>query len=378
MTHYLGPERTTAQVANIPQPRSRTSVARSSLFSRVLTNLAVQDYFIAGYFLVLLVALAVGRGPGREAGVHTVVGDLAFFGTGIVLTRGGILREGSIAHALVYRVCGFLPVFLSYFQLRQILPAVAPHSVDASLVALDLRVFGVEPALAWDHFVTAHTTEWFAFFYFSYFFLLTVHVLPMMFSASNGMRLAHFAFGVFIVVCLGHVGYMLVPGWGPYHALAGRFEHPLVGGFFWNLVKATVDAGGAQKDIFPSLHTALPTYFAIFSFMHRDTKPFRYTWPVLAFAATQIIIATMFLRWHYLVDIVAGLSLATAAALLSHRIIVWETDRREKLGLPPIYTIVAWPWTTNTASAPPSKSADRAPTHPCETAGDESHEEAAQ
>jgi membrane-associated phospholipid phosphatase len=56
----------------------------------------------------------------------------------------------------------------------------------------------------------------------------------------------------------------------------------------------------------------------------------------------QIIIATMFLRWHYLIDIFAGITLATTAALLSHRIVRWETTRREQRGLPPIFIPLDW------------------------------------
>jgi PAP2 superfamily len=196
----------------------------------------------------------------------------------------------------------------------------------------------VEPALAWDRFVTPFATEWFAFFYFGYFVLLPLHVLPMMFIAKDTARIAHFSLGIITVVVVGHVLYMLVPGWGPYHHLASQFEHPLQGGTFWHLVQATVQGGGAQKDIFPSLHTALPTYFAIFSFMHRKALPFRYTWPLLAFASSQIILATMFLRWHYLIDIFAGLALATFAALVSHRIVTWEAGHRARRGVTPIYT----------------------------------------
>lgn len=324
---------------------SGISALRTRLLSRVIENVAVQDLFVAGYFVAMLGALALGAGPlaSREACARTVLIDLAIVIAGVTLTRGSILRQGTFANALTYRLSLFFPVFLSYFQLRNILPAVAPGSVDGKLVELDLRIFGVEPALAWDRFVTPHTTEWFAFFYFGYFFLLSAHVLPMMFNASNRFRLAHFSLGIFMVACIGHFTYMLVPGWGPYHYLADHFEHPLTGGLFWHLVKATVDAGGSQKDIFPSLHTALPTYFAIFSFMHRKAFPFRYTWPPLAFAVTQIIGATMFLRWHYLIDICAGLTLATTAALVSHRIVTWETARREKRGLPPIFTLLVWP-----------------------------------
>lgn len=311
-------------------------------FVRLARNLAVQDLLVSGYLVLLMAAVLTAKGPDRRISIETVVVDITFFAVGILLTRGGILRQGGFASSIVYRFTVFLPVFLSYFQLRWILPAVSPHSLDADLLAFDQRVFGYEPSVAWDRFVTPHTTEWFAFFYFGYFFLLSAHVLPIMFAATSRLRIAHFALGICMVFCTGHLLYMLVPGWGPYHHLAGQFAHPLEGGLFWRLVKATVDAGGSQKDIFPSLHTAAPTYFAIYSYLHRRAFPFRITWPIMAFVATQIIIATMFLRWHYLIDILAGITVATTAALLSHRIVTWETARRERAGLHPIFSVLDW------------------------------------
>jgi hypothetical protein len=311
-------------------------------FVGFVKNLAAQDLLVGGYLALLMAAVLTAKGPDRAVSIETVVVDIVFFAVGVLLTRGGILRHGSFASSMVYRFTVFVPVFLSYFQLRWILPAVSPHSLDADLLAFDLRVFGYEPSLAWDRFVTPHTTEWFAFFYFGYFFLLSAHVLPIMFAAKSRFRTAHFALGICMVFCTGHLLYMLVPGWGPYHHLAGQFAHPLEGGLFWRLVRATVDAGGSQKDIFPSLHTAAPTYFAIFSFIHRRSFPFRFTWPFMAFAATQIILATMFLRWHYLIDIIAGITVATTAALVSHRIVTWETARRGEAGLRPIFSVLDW------------------------------------
>jgi hypothetical protein len=305
-------------------------------------NLAAQDIHNIVYFALMLIAVLTANGPGRDQSIRTVLIDITCLAVGLALTRGEILRNGSFSHGLVYRLTLCLAVFLSYFQLRWILPAVSPHSLDAELLAFDLRVFGYEPAIAWDRYVTPHTTEWFAFFYFGYFFLLSAHVLPIMLLGKDQLRTAHFALGIFIVFCTGHLLYMVVPGWGPYHHLAGQFEHPLEGGLFWRLVRATVDAGGSQKDIFPSLHTATPTYFAIYSYMHRRALPFRFTWPFMAFVATQIIVATMFLRWHYLVDILAGITLATTAALVSYRIVSWETVRRERRRVPAIFTSLDW------------------------------------
>jgi hypothetical protein len=347
MQHPVEPRRHGDDLSLAPPPRSESpsrAIARvdGGFVARFVKNLAAQDLLIAVYFALMMFAVLTAKGPGRDESIRTVVIDIVCFTVGMTLTRGGILRHGSFANGLVYRLTLFLCVFLSYFQLRWILPAVSPHSLDADLLAFDLRMFGYEPSLAWDRYVTPHTTEWFAFFYFGYFFLLSAHVLPIMLLGKNRLRVAHFALGIFIVFCTGHLLYMVVPGWGPYHHLAGQFEHPLEGGLFWRLVKATVDAGGSQKDIFPSLHTATPTYFAIYSYIHRRAFPFRFTWPFMAFAATQIILATMFLRWHYLIDIFAGITLATTAAVVSLAVVRWETARRAHRGVVPIFTALDW------------------------------------
>jgi membrane-associated phospholipid phosphatase len=105
-----------------------------------------------------------------------------------------------------------------------------------------------------------------------------------------------------------------------------------------------VQTAGALKDIFPSLHTGAPTFFAIFAFVHRKKMPFKYTWPILAFCVSQIIGATMFLRWHYLVDIVAGFGLATFNVLFWGRVVDWELGRRDKLALPPVFGVAPVKW----------------------------------
>ena len=106
-------------------------------------------------------------------------------------------------------------------------------------------------------------------------------------------------------------------------------------------------AGGAQKDIFPSLHTAAPTYFALYSFRHRAAAPFKYTWLFVAFCASQIILATMFLRWHYLVDIFAGITLACIATYGGEALVKLDERRRAELGpdaVQPNFIPLDWSW----------------------------------
>jgi hypothetical protein len=331
-------------VAPVASSASSASGASGASPTSWIRNFASQDWLTVGYFVVLLLALVAGRGPNRNACLVRVCADLGVYLFVIALVRGQALRWGSAVGSLIYRTTAIGTLLSAFFQLREILPAVSPWTDDAHIYAFDMRVFGFEPSVVLDRYVTPATTEWFAFFYFLYFLILSVHVLPMVYWQRDEHLLARFATGVILIFCVGHVAYMVVPGFGPYWYLKGTFHHELRGGTFWNLVRDAVDAGGAQKDIFPSLHTAVPTYFALFSFRHRKLVPFKYWWPVIAFLATQIIIATLFLRWHYLIDVVAGIALAAAGAFLGQRIADWEHSKRERLGLQPVWPPLTYPW----------------------------------
>jgi hypothetical protein len=315
----------------------------SAWVSGLARELAVIDWFVGAYLVVVLVAVLLGTGAGKRESVSLVLADMGLFTVGVVLTRGAILTRGTVVSQLVYRLTLMATLLASYVQLRVILPAVSPRAIDAQILAFDLRVFHVEPSLAWDAFVTPRTTEWFAFFYFAYFFVLAAHVFPFLIAVRQTKALARFALGIFVLFCSGHLLYMVVPGYGPYRFLAGEFVHELSGGTFWGLVKEAVAGAGAQKDIFPSLHTAVPTFLLFFELRNRRQIPiFRYTWPIQAFVTTQIIVATMFLRWHYLIDIFAGLTLAVVTILVTERAVEWETRHRARAGIPPAWVPLPW------------------------------------
>lgn len=291
---------------------------------------------VCAYLLELNVAVLVA--PPAPLKLHCLLQVFGLLATHLVclaLTRFQLIRS-NFWTALLYRIGIYGTVQQSYFFFKNLLPVVNPGTLDHKLYALDHVLFGFEPAIWADQFVTPTTTEWFAFFYFCYFFLLAAHIFPIVFGARDQMLLGEFMMGMLIIVCIGHTGYILVPGFGPYRAMPHLFQHELPSGLWMDLVWSTVRSGGAMKDIFPSLHTAGPCFIAMFSFRNRDRLPFRFTWPLLAFFATNIIGATMFLRWHYVIDVFAGFSLATVAALVAPRITRWEVARRRAEGLVPL------------------------------------------
>jgi hypothetical protein len=300
---------------------------------RLVREFAVQDWLVLVYLSMLtLIALHCPPSTDQHISVERFAGLLVFLVATLLLVRGRLIKQGVVA-PLVYRMALYGTVQLSYFFLARLLPIVNPVTLDGGLYKFDLHMFGFEPALAMDHWVTPFATEWFSFFYFGYFFMLAIHVVPLLMFSRSARLLGEFAMGMLVVFCVGHLVYMLVPGYGPHESLAGSFQHELPHGMWHDMVMATVASGGAQLDIFPSLHTGAPTFIVLFSFRHRDKLPFRYSWPVAAFFALNIIIATMFLRWHYVIDVVAGLAVATLALMTAVRITDWELERRQKAGL---------------------------------------------
>lgn len=302
----------------------------------VLRRFAFQDWYIVGFCVLILFAVVQGNGPERDKCIRWATFDVVAAVVSLLLLRGQIIR--GFWGALLMRFTVWGAILGVFFQLTFILPEVSTRVIDADILAFDMAVFHYEPAVAWDRFVTPATTEWFSFFYYGYFFLIGLHAFPFTFIArKNSVALNEFGLGVVLIFCTAHLIYMLVPGFGPHQYLAGQFVHPLEGDLWWKLVRGAVDVGGSRKDIFPSLHTCAPTFLAIFSFRHRKMLPFKYVWPFTAFFASQMVLATMFLRWHYLIDICAGLLLAVVATIASARIARWERERRERLGLGPVW-----------------------------------------
>jgi len=307
----------------------RVANAKEPWWRHTLRETAIHDFAVFSFLMILNGAvLGTPESQERSACLVRTGGLLIIFLLSIVLVRGRLLKRSWVA-ALVYRLGIYGTVQISYFFLKHVLPLVNTVTLDRKLYALDLKLFGVEPAMAWDRFVTPATTEWFSFFYFGYFLLMAVHVVPLLFFGRRKRIVGEFTFAMLILFSAGHTLYMVVPGYGPYRAMADAFQRPFPHGPWHELVMSAVHSGGAQMDIFPSLHTGAPTLLALFSYRNRRELPFRYTWPIVTFCTVNIIIATMFLRWHWIIDVVAGLVLATTTQALSVAATNYELKRRQ-------------------------------------------------
>ena len=281
-------------------------------------NLALQDCAVL-YLTAFLTTMAFLRAQGVDAKLVRSE-TLALFCAALLVigaTRGELIERGA-ARAVLYRF-GLLGTMAgAYAVLRLLLPALQPQLLDDKLVALDARLFGRTPAVWLDPFVTPRTVEWFAFFYFSHYWLLATHLLGTL-CFDAGRRRYELLLGFAIVAALGHSIYIAVPGVGPYGCAQLAFSHPLVGSVWWSRVQHAVSGAGAGLDIFPSMHTAFAVLIALHTVRYRREAPFSWSWLPTCFCVANIVIATVFLRWHYGVDLIAG----TLLAIGGYRVAIW-------------------------------------------------------
>ena len=115
----------------------------------------------------------------------------------------------------------------------------------------------------------------------------------------NRLELAELAGGVVFVHLVGFAFFLLWPSEMPRAPLGCNHEEltcGLVGAMY------LLDPG---YGVFPSLHVAASVFLAMFAF--RVQSPL--AWPVLLFAVA-VIISTLLVRQHYIIDLPAGIFLA--------------------------------------------------------------------
>jgi PAP2 superfamily protein len=199
-----------------------------------------------------------------------------------------------------------LAVSFGYFSLKYSIPKI--HQMeDAHLQAID-SIVNPRIVRATLHDI-AHplVTEVFSMFYLS--LLPLIVFCSAWYYLKSPLFFEEFSVGLFSVYALGFIGYTFVPAVGPYLADPG-FQSP-PGSVLTMVNHNVVRLFSMRYDAFPSLHSAISGYIALFHWMHG----FRY-WSVLLAQSAIMWCAAVYLGYHYFIDLGAGLILACGASML--------------------------------------------------------------
>jgi len=179
----------------------------------------------------------------------------------------------------------------------------------------------VEPTQWIGRFANGWATDFFAIMYNMYFplplFLVTV-------LALRGRRddFRELVTAIVIAMFLGFLGYTLVPVGPPRFFLEGQFQPPsLHGALGWfELTQDAQDSINRTKIAasFPSMHAGLSLLSVVYAvrFGRIIGRP-RLLLAVFLFLSLSLWIATVYLRHHWVVDLLAGFAVAGVACVAS-------------------------------------------------------------
>ena len=263
-------------------------------FPRWTTTLTV-SYLATTAALIAFLGTTV---PGR---VWLVSAHLTLSASLLILNgarpSAGILRVIRDWHPLV------LFPFL-YKEVELLAPVLGDWRLTAAIPAWESALFAGQPSLYLsERMAFVPLSEYLHFCYLSY-----VIVIPSLaaYWYVSGRRTA---FGELLLllstVLLGsYLFFILLPVDSPYY-LSQRLGPPLSGHFFFDLVHQISDRGGARGGAFPSAHVSGAVVMCLVAWRHQPRLAY-----LLVPITGSVMIATVYGRFHYVLDTLAGAAVA--------------------------------------------------------------------
>ena len=232
--------------------------------------------------------------------------------------RGG--GRGLAAAEFFRTMLPFLMCIAVYTNLHDTVRYVNTHDVHAQLAAIEEWIFGGQPVVWAERYITRGRTEFFNLFYAN-FYLVAPSVVIVLWASGRKAEARHALLGVIVCFYTGYVLYVIFPAAPPrlYFESLGLFEVTLRGGPITSFQQALIEMmpNQAARAAFPSLHAAVSGVSLYYAWNYC-----RWFFPILLVFVVGLLVSTVYLRHHYVVDLVAGVLLLPW--------VVWITPRFER------------------------------------------------
>jgi membrane-associated phospholipid phosphatase len=260
-----------------------------------------------------LIALLGTTVPGR---VGLVAVHLALSGALLALNRArpatGSLRVIRDWHPLM------LFPFL-YKEVELLAPALGDWRLTAAIPAWESALFAGQPSryLA-ERLAFVPLSEYLHFSYLSYVIVIP-SVATYWYVRRRQAAFSELLFLLSIVLLGSYLFFILLPVDSPYY-LSLRLGPPLAGHFFFDLVHEVSARGGARGGAFPSAHVSGAVVVTLVAWQHQRRLAY-----LLVPITASVVVATVYGRFHYVLDTIAGAALAIAV-VVSYRSLVRITS----------------------------------------------------
>ncbi len=279
---------------------------------------ALADLLTSGAAALLLVTGLAGGVPASAPAAFAKVAAALFLPLVFAAVRGRRPAPGSLL-ASVADFGPILPLLLVFDNLGPFVLGAGSVDLDPLLVAADRLLFGGDdPTRLLEPFLGPPALEvltvCYALYYFHPIVLGALLWKDDLREKSPGARFPAYVFGMLLVFYVSYAGYFVVPAIGPRFTVP--HDGPLPRGTVAKAIDDTLDRlETSRRNCFPSGHTMV-TIAVLVEAARRSRKTF------LAFLpfATGLVLATVACRYHYVVDVLAGLVLAFAVGGLARAV----------------------------------------------------------
>lgn len=229
-------------------------------------------------------------------------------------------------------------IFLTFKQVYVIISSIHTVDYDNLLIAVDRYIFGGDPTVFLYQFANPILTEVLQIAYGTFFFLPIILAVEYQLKGEQN-KFNFIVFSVVLGFFLSYMGYLVFPAIGPRFTLH-NFEMTnieLPGLFLTNFLREIVNAGESipsgtpnpievvQRDVFPSGHTQMTLIVMYLSVKLKS----RNKWFFLI-DGTLLIIATVYLRYHYVIDLIGGLIFMILTMILGKALFnIWQKRKGE-------------------------------------------------
>ena len=276
-------------------------------------------------------ALLVAAGLLRWTALSSRDGLALIALAGLLPVAAAAIRARWAEPPLLVRVAGdfhiLASILLIFESLGPLVRAVNPVDRDPWLLAADRALTGTDPTRALEAISTPLLSDVLTLFYALFFFhpLVLAALIWIRDRKAHGRAGPDFHRAAFLLVLtfyVSYAGYVLVPAVGPRYTVVHL--RPLPRGPVSAAIDGTLDHLETNKrDVFPSGHTMVT--FAVILLAARRSR--RLALVFLAFAA-PLWLATVYGRYHYLVDVLAGFALTLPVLWLGQK---WLARREPEM-----------------------------------------------
>ncbi len=181
---------------------------------------------------------------------------------------------------------------------------------DWQLVAFEESVFGINPTLYIDrHLLNTWANEFFSLCYFLYYFMIIAFVV-VVFRRRDDEILKSSLTALSLTFLLSFVLFFIYPVEGPRWYFADAYVNAIESPFSRKLVDMVIDNAAVRGGCMPSSHFGVGLVIQLFCFKYYRKA----AWMILPIVI-GLAIGTVWGRFHYVSDVVAGTLIGLGATL---------------------------------------------------------------